>query len=418
MKTTWLYPANPSEYDVIKAFKDLKKIDWGIPNNVENGDIVYIYLGNDIRKIMIKSEVIDNNVSKDDLIDDTDYILKNKEADNSSNDDKASYVRLKMIECFDKDENTLLGYEALRKNGLNCSIRSGLNLGNNEILKEYIEKQENKMINCRKEKLKISQVLSNDDLMYIFRCSNSSGMRRSHKTNTLCIISDHTKSLYEDRWVDDLFHYTGMGQTGDQSLKYAQNKVLYESNSTAIEIHLFEVFEEGKYIYEGQVKLIEEPYEEEQEDIDGNLRKVWVFPLKKVKEEQLLIPEEAIKNKEKNKEKEAKKLDDKKLKELAKKASRNSGTRTTISTTYDRNAYVSEYAKRRAKGICQLCNQPAPFENKKGEAYLETHHIEWLSKGGEDSIENTVALCPNCHKKMHVLDLQSDRDILYKVIRG
>lgn len=46
--------------------------------------------------------------------------------------------------------------------------------------------------------------------------------------------------------------------------------------------------------------------------------------------------------------------------------------------------------------------------NKQGEPYLETHHIVWLARGGEDSIENTVALCPNCHKKMHVLDLPTD----------
>ena len=41
---------------------------------------------------------------------------------------------------------------------------------------------------------------------------------------------------------------------------------------------------------------------------------------------------------------------------------------------------------------------------------METHHIEWLSKGGSDTIDNTVALCPNCHKKMHILnDLENKR---------
>ncbi|WP_249923569.1 HNH endonuclease [Paenibacillus odorifer] len=65
-----------------------------------------------------------------------------------------------------------------------------------------------------------------------------------------------------------------------------------------------------------------------------------------------------------------------------------------------------------AKGICQLCACPAPFVDKKGEPYLETHHINWLSRGGHDTIENTVALCPNCHKKIHELDLESDVQIL------
>ncbi len=74
----------------------------------------------------------------------------------------------------------------------------------------------------------------------------------------------------------------------------------------------------------------------------------------------------------------------------------------------ERNAYVTEYAKRRANGICQLCEQPAPFRDRKGNPYLETRHIVWLSKGVDDTIENTVALCPNCHRKMHSLNLPED----------
>ena len=65
-------------------------------------------------------------------------------------------------------------------------------------------------------------------------------------------------------------------------------------------------------------------------------------------------------------------------------------------------------AKRKAKGICKLCNKPAPFKDKTGRPYLETHHIVWLSQGGDDTIENTVALCPNCHRKMHTLNLKQD----------
>ena len=51
---------------------------------------------------------------------------------------------------------------------------------------------------------------------------------------------------------------------------------------------------------------------------------------------------------------------------------------------------------------------PAPFKDKNGNPYLENHHVEWLSKGGEDTIDNAVALCPNCHKKMHILDDEED----------
>lgn len=60
--------------------------------------------------------------------------------------------------------------------------------------------------------------------------------------------------------------------------------------------------------------------------------------------------------------------------------------------------------KEKLKGFAQLCGNFAPFNDSEGKPYLESHHIIWLSKGGADSIDNTVALCPNCHKKMHIVN--------------
>lgn len=82
--------------------------------------------------------------------------------------------------------------------------------------------------------------------------------------------------------------------------------------------------------------------------------------------------------------------------------------RATTTSTYVRNTYVAEASKRRAKGICQLCGNPAPFVDKNGNPYLESHHIIWLSEGGADVLENTAALCPNCHKKMHIVNDAED----------
>lgn len=110
-------------------------------------------------------------------------------------------------------------------------------------------------------------------------------MRRSKTTNTLVLISDHTKNNpYRDKWYGEIFHYTGMGLTGDQSFSYRQNKTLSESESNGVEVHLFEVFDsiEPKYEYQGIVKLADVPYMSKQPDAAGNLRKVCIFPLKKV----------------------------------------------------------------------------------------------------------------------------------------
>ncbi|MFW9874290.1 MAG: McrB family protein, partial [Candidatus Thorarchaeota archaeon] len=128
--------------------------------------------------------------------------------------------------------------------------------------------------------LKKGQIINNTELMEFFKVSNSGGMRRSHRTNSLVLVTDHTKNLYGDRWEGDVLHYTGMGLTGDQELEYMQNKTLSESNSIMVNLFLLEVFEPRKYTYMGQVKLIGTPYQEDQSDINGNIRKVWIFPLK------------------------------------------------------------------------------------------------------------------------------------------
>ncbi len=115
-------------------------------------------------------------------------------------------------------------------------------------------------------------------------------------------------------------------------------------------------------------------------------------------------------------EKHAKKLSDSQLYRIAKARGTSSPQKTErrVEST-KRDQYVSACVKRRAKGLCELCKKPAPFNNKVDEPYLESHHIRWLSQGGSDTIENCVALCPNCHRKMHVLNEKEDLAILCKV---
>ena len=56
----------------------------------------------------------------------------------------------------------------------------------------------------------------------------------------------------------------------------------------------------------------------------------------------------------------------------------------------------------RATGVCEKCKKRAPFKNRKdGSPYLEAHHLKTLADGGEDTVENAMALCPNCHRKAH-----------------
>jgi hypothetical protein len=109
-------------------------------------------------------------------------------------------------------------------------------------------------------------------------------MRRSKRTNTLVLVANHTKAIYDDIWQDGVLNYTGMGQYGDQSLHGNQNITLFESETNDIEIHLFEVFKKKSYTYKGQVKLAEKPYQKIQHDLFNRKRTVWIFPLEVIDE--------------------------------------------------------------------------------------------------------------------------------------
>lgn len=128
------------------------------------------------------------------------------------------------------------------------------------------------------------RIYSNADICNIFKCAPQGGMRRSLQTNTLVLISNQTLSNednpYHDSWKDSVFHFTGMGLSGDQSLEFMQNRTLAESNTNGVSVHLFEVYQPKQYTYRGRVTLASEPIKSRQKDSEGMERIVWIFPLK------------------------------------------------------------------------------------------------------------------------------------------
>ena len=258
-------------------------------------------------------------------------------------------------------------------------------------------------------------VVNNEELTELFKCSTQGGMRRSHKTNTLVLVSNHVKSIYSDRWFGKELHYTGMGSSGDQTLG-TQNKTLNESNLNGVEVHLFEVFELREYTYQGVVVYNGKGYQENQTDIDGNQRKVWMFPLELKDGKPVRVNDTVIKKLQETKQKSLRKLNTKQIKRLAEsKKETEQSYRITETKSIERDEYIKLYALERADGNCQLCDKPAPFLKKNGSPYLEVHHINYLANKGSDTIDNVAALCPNCHRKMHSLELQIDIDKLKKL---
>jgi 5-methylcytosine-specific restriction enzyme A len=132
-------------------------------------------------------------------------------------------------------------------------------------------------------------------------------------------------------------------------------------------------------------------------------------------DEQVLPSEEDFLKKETEKFEKALQLSDEELLEKVKKIEARKEkikTKQVTSQRHYRNADIAAYAIRRANGLCQLCGNVAPFIKPNGTLFLEVHHIQWLSEEGLDVTENTVALCPNCHRKMHILNLKEDKDFL------
>jgi 5-methylcytosine-specific restriction enzyme A len=95
------------------------------------------------------------------------------------------------------------------------------------------------------------------------------------------------------------------------------------------------------------VVLAGEPYQEQQFGEDNKLRKVWVFPLKLANQEQpLILPKQLIEAKDKSREKLAKKLSNEELGKRARNVNSKVKSRTVTTSSFERDPFVTEYAKR------------------------------------------------------------------------
>jgi Predicted restriction endonuclease len=86
----------------------------------------------------------------------------------------------------------------------------------------------------------------------------------------------------------------------------------------------------------------------------------------------------------------------------------------------ERKQYLYEEAPRRNPdlvdrlqhlydGHCQVCRWNPVDEY--GEPLCEGHHIQWLSRGGDDALDNLMLVCPN-HRAIHRCDALLDWDDL------
>ena len=129
----WLIPADIGTYDLESSFAKNGYADWTQGQyKYEVDDIVYIYCGAPIQRVVYKTKVEKTDMLFSETIDDKDF-WKNPEDYEKSKE--GTFVRLKLLEQVDREE---LSYNNLLENGLNGSLRGAMRLKEN--LLSYIEK--------------------------------------------------------------------------------------------------------------------------------------------------------------------------------------------------------------------------------------------------------------------------------------
>lgn len=69
----WIISANHNKYDHVRAFKELPYIDWKQNANYSVGDKVFIYSTKPVSAIEFLVDVIETDITSDNVIDDKNY---------------------------------------------------------------------------------------------------------------------------------------------------------------------------------------------------------------------------------------------------------------------------------------------------------------------------------------------------------
>lgn len=199
---------------------------------------------------------------------------------------------------------------------------------------------------------------------------------------------------YKDGWGNDnVFLYTGEGQTGDMQFVRG-NKAIRDHIPDGKDLFLFE--SQGKargYRYLGQFICSSWEYRIGP-DLKGEMRKIIVFHLVSPNGEESLHASGKIADNVP--------LGELRLKALAAgAAAREAPAKDSRRLYYQRSEAVRLYVLARAGGTCEACRNPAPFNRFDGTPYLEPHHTKRLSDGGPDDPRWVGAVCPNCHRRIH-----------------
>ncbi|WP_440767389.1 HNH endonuclease [Natronorubrum sp. DTA7] len=198
---------------------------------------------------------------------------------------------------------------------------------------------------------------------------------------------------YDDEFLDDgRFLYTGEGRDGNMTMD-GGNAAIRDHQSNNDELHVFEIKEgawEVSYVGEYQ-------YNDHQQlrlpDRNDNMRDAFRFELVPAGGLEMDVGESNLSR-----------LSTEELYDRAENSVAGESTvesESSSRTTYRRSKIVKEYARREADGVCKGCENESPFVGEDGRPFLEVHHLHRRTDGGADHPDNVIALCPNCHRRVH-----------------
>lgn len=246
--------------------------------------------------------------------------------------------------------------------------------------------------------LNIGQTYLRKELVSLYGGQLQAGIWTPREFPVIFIFSGKNGALfgYRDGWTDEgIFQYTGEGQEGDMTFT-AGNKAIKDHRELGKDILLFEDLGKGNGVrYSG---LFECASWQELDGLDKakQKRKVIIFDLVPVA---TALPEDT---KVINSTSLSKSFED--LRKAAYEAAK-AQPRTKVGNAKlrwrERSDKVRMYVLARANGICELCDNNAPFIKSDGGPYLEPHHTKRLADEGPDDPKWVGAICPNCHREIH-----------------
>ncbi len=211
-----------------------------------------------------------------------------------------------------------------------------------------------------------------------------------------------SKYGYRDEFQQDgSYWFTGEGQVGDMTMDRG-NGAVRDHTKDGKEMHLFEGDGEGQVWYLGQATYLDHHWEERPDEND-EMRDAIIFELAvdPTGESDQGGAEESTEDYDDSNQRWWTRPQDE-LQALALRSHPSSGTeKETRQTVYRRSKAIKIYVKKRADGIYEGCGKEAPFVTPQGRPYLESHHVRRVSDGGPDYPRWVIALCPNCHRRVH-----------------